>query len=278
MAFPPKTTPAGEVFWAAFNQGRYDRIGDVKKSLDDAIVAAPKDAYLKRLSGLASFWQVAEAGRDPKLGPLEQAMTAFKVESLLSASKADDPEDPWTSCFLGIIQHRMARVTGDAAKAKSAAAEFERGIAKYPAFTTYCRALAQSDSPRGSDEFLRSLDDFRRVIAICQPDVTEATPVATSSAGMDRCTQRARVPHGYNGFWLSAGDVFLKAGKKDLAKAYYGNAKLAHYADWSLKSVLEDRLAKLEENAARFADADTSNDLVLSIAGPNTCVGCHSAK
>jgi hypothetical protein len=266
--------PAGEVYWTAFNAGNYAGIGGVQNALTSSL-ASNEDAYVRRLLGVSYFWRLAESARDPSFSLLDLGMAAPSGILQLKQAKSENPNDPWLPCFLGLFEYAMGRTLGDARSKSDGLGELDRGIALFPQFNTYCRALATAEGAPSSAEFQGTIRDYWAVIAMCDGSITAYHPAAADPAPMAACLEFRRVPHGYNGFWLTAGDVFTKNNQKDIARAFYGNAKLADYDDWGFRAALEQRLAAVDANAALYADGDPSNDPPLSFRTDHSCVMCH---
>ena len=267
--------PAGEVFWQTFNAGRYEDIALAQATLEEEIEQAPDDGYLYRTKGVSHFWLAAESARDPSFTTGDLYGEATQTLEALERGRELAPEDRYLPCFLGLMQYELGSAIGDEALVESALAEFERGIELYPEFTAYCRALARASAPVGSQEFELALSDFMQVVALCEPTVTLQQPVAATAKGMSACTQRDRVPHGFNGIWLTGGDLFAKAGDLEVAEAFYGNAKLVAYEDWGYRATLEQRLKGVVARAALYADGLPGNDPVLAFHSEHACVMCH---
>jgi len=271
----PGSTPEGEVFWQTFAAGNYDALDQLQTTLGEATKKAPSDGYLQRLLGVSYFWQVAEGSRTSG-GVFRDALASFNGIEALEASKAKSPNDPWTPCFLGLLKYEVGSRLGNTTQKGDGLRELARGIELYPEFNTYCRALARGGAPRSSPEFQAAVTDFWRVIELCDPTVTRDHPEVSDPSKMASCTIRARVPHGYNGIWMTMGDVMTKVGDARIANAFYANAKLAYFDNWPEKAALEKRLASQAQNQALFADADTKNDPELAFHSARTCVMCHA--
>ena len=72
-----------------------------------------------------------------------------------------------------------------------------------------------------------------------------------------------------------AGLAALELGDVEVAKAFYGNAKLVAYEDWGYRATLEQRLKGVVARAALYADGQPGNDPVLAFHSEHACVMCH---
>jgi hypothetical protein len=272
---------ASDLFWQIFNAGEYQNIAEARSALKDYLTTDPSNGYIRRLLGITYFWSAAESSREE--GD-KSAADLIHLGRELRRAKRDAPNDRWLPCFLGLeIYSKGAMLRNDRLKAQGLA-EFARGIAleervrPVAVFTLYCRALARAMEPRGSAEFRRSLEDFWTTIRACDRTVTESSPRSTDPLTFVTCSPNPRAPHLTNGFWQTAGDVFLKAGRLDLAVSFYENAKMARYESWPFKDHLETRIQKAAENLELWQDHDKTNDPQLSFNSAFTCVQCHQSN
>ena len=110
------------------------------------------------------------------------------------------------------------------------------------------------------------------------PDMKPYLQLVTSVGRKKACWWEGDIaPYGFEGLTLNLGNGLVKAGRVDVAKVMYANARYAgNYSTWPYRGVLEAVAASdLNARAALYADDDPGNDPTLSV--PNrSCVYCHA--
>ena len=98
------------------------------------------------------------------------------------------------------------------------------------------------------------------------------------TAGENRvCGNDAKAPHNYEGFWLTMGDMLVKAGDPAAARAIYANARHAPaYATWKYKDTLEDHAAHADARAKRYESEEGAMWPAKAEDSAPSCVRCHA--
>jgi hypothetical protein len=87
------------------------------------------------------------------------------------------------------------------------------------------------------------------------------------------CWNSWAAPHNFEGVFLHNGDVLVKDGQPELARAMYRNARLSRdYDSWPHRAALEQRIATAEQRSALFA---AGGDGTMMVNSPLACTGCH---
>jgi hypothetical protein len=199
-------------------------------------------------------------------------------------------------------QHDAVAAQAEAAIAAGLAA-LDEGVAKEPRFNLFGRLLVTAQYPRGSDRFQSAVADVLAVhqarlglapdgthdvgpliagASACDPAHPKPWPYPAPSADTifrrdPRCWNSWKVPFEYEGFWLASGDVMLKAGRVDTARAMWKNAqRLSSYAHWPYAFAVETRLAQADAWAQKLANDDPADDPPLVYQSAWQCGACHS--
>ncbi len=84
-------------------------------------------------------------------------------------------------------------------------------------------------------------------------DYAKYMALETTTGPKRACWNSWIAPHNFEGFFLNMGEMLVKQGDPATARPVYANARLSKtYQEWPFKSVLEDRIARAEENVALF--------------------------
>jgi hypothetical protein len=80
-------------------------------------------------------------------------------------------------------------------------------------------------------------------------------------------------------FFLSMGDMLVKAGDVQTAQRIYANARLSpDYAQWQFKATLENRIEQAQANVDAFRTPRRSaaaGDAIVMGQSRFACMGCH---
>jgi len=280
---PEPLPPAVAAFREAFETQRYDLVPALVAELEASAEAAPDDAQVALTLALAHLWGAAEVGRiGGDVG--REATHAVEALTRLEAARAVAPDDARVDGFIGAVRMRIGSRTGNAALVDRGLADVRAGAARHPEFNEFVLLLMLSRFGRDDPRFAGAFAATRRTMEACGLSVTEETP----SLALDRqpdvadpldrvCWNGPRAVHNFEGTWLYIGDLYVKGGRPDLARALYANARtLDSYASWGFRDLLEERIARADENATRFADADPANDPELIADSPVQCAVCHA--
>lgn len=282
-ATPQALPPSVAAFREAFEAQRYASLPDHVAELETAAAEAPEDPAIALTLALANLWGAAEIGR---IGgdPAREALHAVAALAQLEHAQTLAPEDARIQGFIGSVHMRIGSRTGNAALVEQGLAEIEAGAARHPEFNEFVRLLMLSRMERDSPGFAAAFEATRRTMEACGLPVTEENPSLALDhqregvEGPDRvCWNGPRALHNFEGTWLYVGDLYTKAGRPDLARAFYGNARtFPSYATWGFQDLLEQRIADADSAAARFADNDPANDPELIADSNVQCSVCHA--
>ena len=276
-------------FYDDFHASRFSMAKTDAKGLDDAMKADPEAGDLSIVHGLSHLWHLAEIGRSATMPDASELQAeGAGLLAAFTAAKQNNPDDGRVDCWLGLSQLGAGTATGNDSLVQQGYATIEEGVAKYPEFNLFCRALAYAALPATDPDYSKAVDALFDTLDVCfdtkvdraNPDITSYLGLATDQGPKRVCWNDAVAPHGAEGFYLYFGDLLVKQGNVDVAKIVFANVKLIkEYDAWPYKSLLEARLGSdLTAKAALYQDADPTNDPPL--AGDETnhgCTYCHAA-
>src|SRR5262249_23761482 len=143
-------------------------------------------------------------------------------------------------------------------------------------------ALVNDGAPVGSDDFTSALGHAQAVMDLCQAPKDSSGAYGYRKgplpASLRVCNDEGIVPHVWEGFFVTYGDMLVKAGRVDDGRAMYQSVPHSpRFADWPFASALQDRMDSAEQRAALYADGDPKNDPALWNDDGHVCTGCHQA-
>jgi len=247
-------------FWEAFQRAPQHRDAAVARLAARALAA---DATAREVltAGLVHLWCVAEGGGEP----VQRHVHAVLAEHWLARAAAADPADTRIAGWRASAAQAIADLEHDAAGQAAAVAELVALARAEPCFHSVPLAIATFDLPRTDPRFRAALDAMNAAFAC-----------GDARAGQDH----PRWPHNVAAFLVALADCRLKAGDVAGAELALVVAEArASTARWPHRALLDERLATLPERAARYADADPSNDPPFALqGGVLSCGACHAAS
>ncbi|MBM4374097.1 MAG: hypothetical protein FJ095_03360 [Deltaproteobacteria bacterium] len=245
--------------------GRDAAIAKLAASTD----AHPDAAEAWLLLGLGHLWSVAEPPSDIDLATI--GATAFKAKEELEKAYELCPTDHRIPAWLGPIGARMGETLKNEAMFDEAIAVLDKGIEEYRAFVLFSRMLVFANRPKTDSDFQQALSAVVDNIGACEAAPTDSSLHLILDPA---CNNSPHAYHNIEGSSVFLGDVFAKAGRKEDALASYSFGKLApNYADWKWKSLLDERIAGLDERVAAY-DTDAPKDEAWN--RNDQCVLCHA--
>jgi hypothetical protein len=99
----------------------------------------------------------------------------------------------------------------------------------------------------------------------------------TTTGPKRACWNSWIAPHNFERFFLNTGDMIVKQGDPSAARLVYANARLSTtYAAWPFRHVLDERIAKADENVALFRKEQPGERTRTMMAGSAfACAACH---
>jgi hypothetical protein len=271
---------AVEKAYGALTAGGRDQIMQVIADVDDAVTKDPSDGQAVFYSAIMRFWQLGDEIDLPS-NPLDELTEAKTMIDRFRTAQDMLPHDDRAPAFGGLAKVVIGNIVSDTSMQSEGMSDIDKGIQIFPAYSHFLKALASAESPADSDAFAAVLPEMQAVLDICgaKNDGTGTTEYLKGPlpSALRPCNDDGIVPHVWEGFFISYGDLMLKARKSaDDARAMYEAAKLAPRFDkWPFASALQDRIDQADSRAGLYADTDASNDPKIWMQDGHICTGCH---
>ena len=275
-----------QLFWKDFYDANYDNISMIQRVLTAAYLENPNDPRLALLLAHTHFWKVAERTRVTPLMP-EITDHLILAERYFEEARQLAPEDQRIPGWLGGVKLALGNIHRDERLTREGYFMLKEAAAAYPRFNAFSFAYPIAARPHDSPRFAEAVEAMWTNLELCaqrkydrtrpQIDWTRLAALSTDTGPTRVCWNTARVPHNVEGFFLAAGDTWLKNGQKEAATAAYQVIKqVPEYASWRYKAALEERLANLDDWMRRLRDNDPTNDPPIMMSSAIACVGCHA--
>jgi hypothetical protein len=268
--------------YAALTAGQTDQAVAAIQALDGLLAREPDNGRAALYSGAMRLWVLAE--QRASLDTAQALETSTTAVTRFQSARALLPDDDRAPGFLGLTRVDLGHALGDAAMVAQGMSDLADGIARFPAYTHFLRALVNDSAGPGSPDLASAVADALAVMDSCQavPDASGQYPYPQGPLDSVRrvCNDQGIVPHVWEGFFIAIGDIVLKAGwPADKARAIYRSAQNSPTFDrWPFAADLQQRIADADARAVLYADGDPTNDPPLWSTEGHLCVGCHQAQ
>lgn len=154
----------------------------------------------------------------------------------------------------------------------------------FPEFNYFTAAFPMSRLPADHERFKEAVEYMWKSADLCagetvdrkNPDFGRFMALETTTGPKRVCWNTQIAPRNFEGFSRNMGDILVKKGEVEAAKKICQNAKLAKdYQSWKYRSLLEERIAKAEERARLFKEADSKNHPDMMLNSAYACTVCH---
>lgn len=281
----PQATEAKQAFMAAFMAQRYEALPEVTAALMAAYLKNPDDPKLALLIGHAHFWRVAERGRDPKAGP---GVTDAIVLANFYFGEAYrlQPDDHRIAGWLASTQMALGSVHGDERARRRGYFMLKESVRADPEFNYFTLGYVMSRLPAGDPKLAEAVEAMWTNLDLCaghkvdrrNPDLSALGSGSVPEGPRRVCFNGPYTPHNVEGFFLAFGDLLVKTGDPQQAKAVYLQARVSSaYDSWPFKALLEERVRTADIRAAQFASLkDASEAPEMISTSPRACAVCHA--
>lgn len=259
--------------YAALTRGDRSSLPSIVAAIDAQSAANPDDRYAVFYAGVFRLWGLAEGG---------DITGAPGVIDNLERAHELLPDDFRVTGFYGMSQVMFGSLT-DPQALDTGLEVLALAVKQQSAYGHFLRATAVSGFPADDPNFKIALTDLLGFGQDCVMPDSEGIyhyPTNDEPSRSRVCNDESIVPHVWEGYFLTAGDIALKTGwDATKASALYRSVQTSpHYETWPFKAVLEQRIADAEANAAAYADGNPLNDPATWVLSGNICVGCHQAN
>ena len=268
-------------FWEAFYAGDYGRLDEVTFLLTAAYLQNPRDAGVTLLLAHAHLWRVAERSR---LGAADPTITDHLAlaEAYFEEAYRLAPDDHRIAGWIGSARMPLGQIRQDSALARSGLDLLEESARLYPEFNHFTAGFALSGLPADDPGFAVALDHMQANVDRCLGGADAPADVSAYEAALRAnpvCANTEKAPHNYEGFMLNLGDMLVKAGEPERARAVYARAELSPtYDDWPYRETIEQRVLDADEAAALFASAAADPEVEepeTVFGSAYSCAACH---
>ena len=277
---------ARNTFREALYESRYEDLPEVRRRLTAAYLENPADPEISLLLAHAHLWTLSERSRvGEAVGPgiTDHAVLA---EHYFGEAAVLAPGDDRIPGWQGGVRLALGSIHEDERTTREGYFQLREAARTYPAFNGFSAAFPLSGQPRDSARFREAVELMWDNLAACAEDdgirddfdYTTVMSRATTTGRLRVCWNTELVPHNFEGFFLTMGDILSKAGDQRNAERAYRAAMLSpDYARWRFAPVLEARLANLDARVAAFASAAHPGDEPPMMFGSDyACTGCHA--
>jgi len=264
------TPPAG--FAAAGEEAFYETLNGIAVRDEQAIEwlrAAtrenPREGRSWFLLGMMHLWRVAQEWTDPaRPSRFVQEQVTLGREALERAVVLV-PEDTRIPGFHGAARYNEGLILGDPAIAEDGLRVLRESMKLNFLFNSFDFVGVVPPSVPGDHDLMKeSLDYIERgltMLDVCTPEI---------------CGNDGHAPHNGEGTFLLFGDIYAKAGDRAKALEYYGfSDAVSSLTNWSMRPVVQERIATVDERIAAYRDGDPSNDPMIVGQGGGGCNYCH---
>lgn len=278
---------ADTLFWTTLHGGDYDGIARATEALTAAYLANPRDATTAAHIGFLHIWRLSERAR------IARVQATITDEAVLARRYFEEavtlaPDDARFLGFLGSTLAAEGSIHQDESLRRRGYYTLRDAIVAWPEFNLFTAGYVLSGQPAGSERYREALDWQWQTLDLCSgarvdrahPDFGPYMALETREGPKRVCWNSWIAPHNFEGFFLNMGDMLVKAGDIDGARAIYANAKLsANFPEWKFRAVLEDRIRDAAANAVVFGAADDGRPSAASTTmmarSGYSCVACH---
>ncbi|MCX6131069.1 MAG: hypothetical protein NTX25_18675 [Proteobacteria bacterium] len=281
-----------KAFFVDLNSGNYDRIAFHKQEFSRLLSKSKSHIVSQARLGFLNLWTYSERFRNPEnLTPdlfqnVENCTQFFKIASK-SAPKNIIYKGFSADCSMleGLVENKLLVLA-------SGVAQIPAAIGGLPEFNNFTIGYALTSLPYDNPIFSVGLELLFANLDVCfkthfdrnNPDVTPFLAAFKPEGNLRFCANTAKAPHNFEGFFMVIGDVLIKAGKVDAAKAAYRSAMAipSSFNSWPFKNQVLDRINHAQKNVEAFRN--DAKPLVMP-TGPTmmfhstySCMGCHQAQ
>ena len=275
---------ANDRFWDALHGGRYDELPAVIEALTAAYLQNPRDAATAAHIAFAHAWSAAERARLEKV-PATITEHFLIARRYFAEAVRLSPEDERFKGFLASMELAEGGIHGDERLLRRGYFNLLAAVQGWPEFNLFTAGYVLSRLPHTDPRYAEGVEYQWRNIDACigekidrrAPDGAKYMALETTTGPKRACWNSWIAPHNFEGFLLNMGDMLVKQGDPATARRIYANARLSKtYQQWPFKTVLEERIARAEENVALFRDPRPGEKIrTIMIASAFACVGCH---
>lgn len=278
---PEPREGAESIWWTAFHSGEIERVFAAIEALDRELEEEPTQYQLLFARVGANAWLLSTALQEGWATEdyIEESTRAIPLsERALEARDGDGR----VLAFIGTSYVLTGEMLGNDDLVDQGWAYLELGVSEWPEVVLFTWGMNLHGRLSVNDpRYQIALDSVFESIRLCFGEVNRDHPSVEGLSLLDSewvrraCVSNEIAPHSNEGFWLTSGDLFLKAGQVDTARILYQNAKLSpSFETWSYQSLINERIDHISDFAERWSDDDEENH-PFDYGADTPCKVCH---
>jgi len=299
----PGARAATTAYWTAFHAQRYEQLPSIIANLEVANRADPNDPVVSSVLGAAHLWRFMERrrvnGRAVDLqGDLVQtrALSESALTVEIRANEQTSIPSTFSPAMHAVAGWELGRLHASQPEIDQAAYEFIANAIAVPQFDGFLLGWVTSSLQAPGDRYAAlgavGLDEMSDACAgfntsemavFSRPVMTVLSIRAWLIPKFRVCYNNPLAPHNLEGYFLSAGDAYVMAGRFDVARSNYQNAtRMPRYQQWPFRALLESRLsADLPALRQTFASQVALIDIppgvpTTAMRSGHGCAFCHA--
>jgi hypothetical protein len=284
-----KAADAQKQFFTTLNAGAFDNIPRVLTDLQAAYLENPNDPDLASHIGFAHLWLVAERYRSAKVSPAVTDHIVLCRRYFFESNQLKP--DPLTLSLLASCTAAEGDLFKDEKIRRQGYFLLKDSAAAWPEMNDFTMAYVLSGLPQTDPLYTEAVGLMWKNLDACVGETVDRAdprfdryhPTRATTGPKRVCWNTAIAPHNDEGFFLSMGDMLVKAGDWKTGRVLYANAKsYDSYKDWPYKGVLEERIANAERNVSEFRkelpkDGTAPDHSTIMFQSRFACTACHQS-
>lgn len=287
---PKELAAAEKDFWTQFHAGQYDQIPRLLELYNGMYVLNPENPRIAARLGFLHVWRLAERRRfgEVRATVIEDATLCRKF---FGEAHQLEPDEARYKGFYAACIMAEADIHRDERSTRQGYFLMKDAISDWPEFNLFTGGYVLSQLPWDGDLFDEALEWQWDTLDICSgtrvdrknPQYAEFMKDEVRTGKKRVCWNSAIAPHNFEGFFLNMGDMLVKKGDVATARKIYGLARLSKtFEQWPYKKLLEERLAKADENVRYFRLEQKkevfTKDPHLMFHSEASCMACHRER
>jgi hypothetical protein len=277
----PSGNPVADAY-LALTRADHEALPGVIAALDEALASRPDDGVLAFYAGTMRLWRMTRARGAAEVDLTQLAYDARDTFALLERARELRPESEHAAAFLGVAYLSVGTFLRDEGLIATGARVLEDAVPLHPVYVNGVRGITLGALPRTHPLLADAAAALDQTFTLCALEGDDANlfvyPPGRLPSERRMCNDEGIVAHVWEGILLVAGDIAVKQGDPERARALYASARTSPtYDSWMMRDFLEQRIVDADDRAARYLDDDPANDPQTWMEGDLICVGCHAS-
>jgi hypothetical protein len=276
----PSAATAEKGWWYALHAGDPKAGQAALASLQAVYDANPKHSRNTMILAATNMWLVAEAGRDPSTAAQVGQTYGPAAARYLQEAQALNPGYGFITGFVGFLLFDQGSQTNNLTMVTQGKQIIDQGLQQLPIADWFFELLEAERVPPSDPQIEKTIDAAWTGFDMCagqpldrkNPDFSR---YFANGKGVQFCSDDDKAPFGVEGLLLHFGDLLVKQGSVDVAKAVYLAAQSRQeFQRWPHKDTLNARLAS-DLNARAAAYMGDPKTWPPFGEPPYSCTICH---